>query len=127
MDLMKFLSPKHVILVHGEKPKMEKLKGRIQTELRIPCYAPANNETISIPSTQYVRTDVSASFINSTMCPNFSFKNNALEGESKVGVGERKTTPKLQICDVRVSEGLLVMESNQKANVVHQDDWSWDT
>ncbi|PRQ47606.1 putative KH-domain/beta-lactamase-domain protein, archaea [Rosa chinensis] len=35
MDLVKFLSPKHVILVHGEKPRMATLKGRIQSELGI--------------------------------------------------------------------------------------------
>ncbi|KAJ0981058.1 hypothetical protein J5N97_009313 [Dioscorea zingiberensis] len=33
MDLVGLLSPQHVILVHGEKPKMALLKGRIQTEL----------------------------------------------------------------------------------------------
>lgn len=123
MDLMKFLSPQHVILVHGEKPKMATLKGRIQAELGIPCYYPANNETVSIPSTHYVRAGASASFINSTLCPNFSFKNSASEGESELGGAEDKSTSKLQICDVRVSEGLLVVENNQKANVVHQDDW----
>ncbi|XP_021863913.1 cleavage and polyadenylation specificity factor subunit 3-II isoform X3 [Spinacia oleracea] len=119
MDLMKFLSPKHVILVHGEKPKMVKLKGRIESELGIPCYHPANNETVSIPSTHYVRADASASFINTTLCPNFSFKNSA---------SEDKCTSELQICDVRVSEGLLVMQNNnQKPNVIHQDDWSGKT
>ncbi|XP_021753918.1 cleavage and polyadenylation specificity factor subunit 3-II-like isoform X1 [Chenopodium quinoa] len=126
MDLMKFLSPKHVILVHGEKPKMAKLSERIQAELGIPCYYPANKDTVSIPSTHYVKADASASFINSTLCPNFSFKNSASEGESELG-GENKTTSKLQICDVRVSEGLLTIENNQKANVVHQDEWSGST
>ncbi|KAI4367936.1 hypothetical protein MLD38_016558 [Melastoma candidum] len=44
MDLVKFLSPKHVVLVHGEKPKMATLKGKIEAELGISCYYPANNE-----------------------------------------------------------------------------------
>ncbi|KAL2900229.1 Cleavage and polyadenylation specificity factor subunit 3-II [Bienertia sinuspersici] len=122
MDLVKFLSPKNVILVHGEKPKMTTLKGKIQAELGIPCYDPANNETVSIESTHYVKADASALFVQSTLCPNFSFKNGTAKDESELG-GDSITTSKLQICDVRVSEGLLVMEKNKKTNVVHQDDF----
>ncbi|RLM85609.1 hypothetical protein C2845_PM04G13550 [Panicum miliaceum] len=45
MDLIEFLSPKHVILVHGEKPLMAFLKERVESELGMPCYYPANNES----------------------------------------------------------------------------------
>ncbi|XP_062110209.1 cleavage and polyadenylation specificity factor subunit 3-II [Humulus lupulus] len=109
MDLIKFLSPKHVILVHGEKPKMATLKGRIQSELGIPCYDPANNETVSIQSTQYVKAVASDAFARSCLNPNFKF----LKSSSDNG---------LQVTDERVSEGIFVLEKSQKAKVVHQDE-----
>ncbi|KAI3946508.1 hypothetical protein MKX01_017724 [Papaver californicum] len=73
MDLVKFLSPKHVILVHGEKPKMATLKGRIESELQIPCYCPANNESVHITSTQYLKIDASESFIRNCLKPTYKW------------------------------------------------------
>ncbi|GMH25975.1 hypothetical protein Nepgr_027818 [Nepenthes gracilis] len=122
MDLIKFLSPKHVILVHGEKPKMAVLKDRIQNELGILCYDPANNETVCIPSTHYVRADASATFTQSSLCPNFNFKRNCLEVDTDSGSKVMKTASNLQVYDVRVGEGILVMEKSEKAKVVHQDE-----
>lgn len=108
MDLVKFLSPKHVILVHGEKPKMESLKGRIQSELGIQCYDPPNNDTVSIRSTHYVKADASNAFIRSCSTPNFKFPK-IPGGNSELG-------------DERVAEGVLIMEKSEKAKVVHQDE-----
>jgi len=122
MDLVKFLNPKHVILVHGEKPKMATLRGKIQTELGIPCYDPANNERVSIPSTHYVKANASAVFIHSSLCPNFDFRSIGPGGESDLGGEETKTGSRLEISDVRVSEGLLVVGKRKKAKVIHQDD-----
>lgn len=124
MDLVKFLSPKHVVLVHGEKPKMATLKGKIQTELGIPCYDPANTEIVRIPSTQYVRADASNSFIHSSLCPNFNFESSASDASSELGGRDDETPSVLLVCDVRVAEGLLIMEGNQKTKVVHQVDLS---
>eukprot|EP00292_Cryptomonas_paramecium_P007142 CAMPEP_0113730174 /NCGR_PEP_ID=MMETSP0038_2-20120614/43010_1 /TAXON_ID=2898 /ORGANISM="Cryptomonas paramecium" /LENGTH=446 /DNA_ID=CAMNT_0000662201 /DNA_START=21 /DNA_END=1358 /DNA_ORIENTATION=+ /assembly_acc=CAM_ASM_000170 len=42
MTLIRQVDPKSVMLVHGEKKKMEFLKSRIQTEIGVPCYDPAN-------------------------------------------------------------------------------------
>ncbi|XP_058184171.1 cleavage and polyadenylation specificity factor subunit 3-II isoform X2 [Rhododendron vialii] len=108
MDLVKFLSPKHVILVHGEKPKMESLKGRIQSELGIQCYDPPNNDTVSIPSMHYVKADASNAFIRSSSIPNYKFPK-IPGGNSELG-------------DERVAEGVLIMEKSEKAKVVHQDE-----
>ncbi|XP_023513382.1 cleavage and polyadenylation specificity factor subunit 3-II [Cucurbita pepo subsp. pepo] len=92
MDLVKFLSPKHVILVHGEKPKMVTLKERIHSELGIPCHDPANNETVSISSTLSIKAESSSTFIQSCSTPNFKFlkrnlndKINSKELSSKEG------------------------------------------
>lgn len=91
MDLVKFLSPKHVILVHGEKPKMATLKERIHSELGIPCHDPANNETVSISSTLSVKAEASSMFIQSCSTPNFKFLkrnlNDKIDPSCKAGVG----------------------------------------
>ncbi|XP_059649719.1 cleavage and polyadenylation specificity factor subunit 3-II [Cornus florida] len=121
MDLVKFLSPKHVILVHGEKPKMASLKQRIRSELGIQCYDPANNDTVCIPSTQYVKSEASSALIKSSLTPNFRFLNSS-EGSSDLGCMDARAMSPLQVCDDRVAEGILIMEKNLKAKVIHQDE-----
>ncbi|BFG17285.1 hypothetical protein CerSpe_035590 [Prunus speciosa] len=122
MDLIKFLSPKNVILVHGEKPKMATLKGKIQSELGIQCYDPANNETVSISSTHYVKALASDAFIRSCLNPNFKFSKSSQEDEHGSNSRNNNSTPRLRVSDERVAEGVLVMERNKKAKVVHQDE-----
>ena len=48
MALVSMAKAKNVMLVHGEKAKMAKLKKRIEHEMGIPCFDPANGETITI-------------------------------------------------------------------------------
>ncbi|KAK9226561.1 hypothetical protein WN943_011609 [Citrus x changshan-huyou] len=122
MDLVKFLSPQHVILVHGEKPKMATLKERIQSELGIKCYDPANNESMCIPSTHYVKAGASDAFIRSCMNPNFQFLKSGSEEKSVSGSKCTEGTLPLWINDERVAEGILVLEKSEKAKVVHQDE-----
>ncbi|XP_015578956.2 cleavage and polyadenylation specificity factor subunit 3-II [Ricinus communis] len=122
MDLVKFLSPKHVILVHGEKPKMASLKERIQSELEIQCYVPANCETLCIPSTLFVKADASEAFIRSCLSPNFRFLNKSLKDTSDLVLHSTNATSRLEVSDQRVAEGVLVVEKNKKARVVHQDE-----
>lgn len=122
MDLVKFLSPKHVILVHGEKPKMATLKGRICSELGIPCVDPANNETVCIPSTHCVKAEASHTFIQSTWSPNFKFFESSSESESDSLLKDRKFISPLQVTDERAVEGILVEEKSKKAKIVHQNE-----
>ncbi|KAJ8767764.1 hypothetical protein K2173_020704 [Erythroxylum novogranatense] len=121
MDLVKFLSPKNVILVHGEKPKMGTLKEKIQSELKIPCYVPANGDTVCIPSTLFVRAQASETFIRSCTNPNFRFLSSSCEDESMSPVENPNPISRLRVSDERVSEGILVMEKSKKARVIHQD------
>ncbi|KAK1437689.1 hypothetical protein QVD17_03485 [Tagetes erecta] len=111
MDLVKFLSPKNVILVHGEITNMSYLKGRIQSELGIQCYYPSNNETVSFPTTHFVKADASATFIRSSLTPNFKFLKD-----------EATDMAPVQVCDERVTQGILVMEKGQKVKILHQDE-----
>ncbi|XP_042011589.1 cleavage and polyadenylation specificity factor subunit 3-II-like isoform X2 [Salvia splendens] len=104
MDLVTFLLPKHVLLVHGEKPKMAALKEKIQSELGIECCYPANNETVTIPSTHHIEAGVSDAFLQSCMAPNFMF------WKTNVGSDER-TPPILQVHDDRVGQGMLTLQN----------------
>lgn len=124
MDLVKFLSPKHVMLVHGEKPKMASLKGRIQSELGIPCYDPANNDILSIPSTHYVKAVASDTFIRSCIHPNFEFLKSSSGDEHDSGLEAVEPMPKLQVSDERVAEGMLIIQKSKKAKIVHQEELS---
>lgn len=121
-DLIKFLSPKHVILVHGEKPKMESLKGKFESEFRIQCYVPANNETVSIPSAHYVKAEASSTFLRSTYSPNFKFLRSNFKVKSKLNVVDMSDEPLLRACDDRVAEGILTTQSVQNPKIVHQND-----
>ncbi|KAJ8564788.1 hypothetical protein K7X08_001248 [Anisodus acutangulus] len=124
MDLVRFLSPKHVILVHGEKPKMEKLKKNIESDFEIPCYYPANNETLLIPSTQYIKAHVSKSFLQSSLSPNFKFLKTTSRADTDIILNE-KTESLVQVCDDRVAEGALIMQNDEKGQhrkIVHQNE-----
>lgn len=123
MDLVKFLSPQHVILVHGEKPKMASLKKKIHSELGITCYDPANNESVYIPSTNYVKAGASDAFMQSCMNPNFKFLKRGSEEIPNASIQRcTKALSPLQVSDERVVEGILIMEKSKKAKVVHQDE-----
>ncbi|KAF7827581.1 cleavage and polyadenylation specificity factor subunit 3-II [Senna tora] len=122
MDLVKFLSPKHVILVHGEKPKMATLKEKIHSELGIQCYDPANNETICIPSSHYVEAGASDAFFQSCQTPNFKFQKHSSDDAPNSSLIDRNLVRHLQVKDERVAEGILVVEKTKKAKVVHQDE-----
>lgn len=121
MDLVKFLSPKHVILVHGEKPKMASLKGKIESELGIPCYDPVNNENVSVPSTHFVKACASDAFVRSSLSPNFKFSGRNREYECSHS-GDTEAVPFLRVRDERVAGGIVVMEGNKEAKVIHQDE-----
>lgn len=122
MDLIRFLMPQHVILVHGEKPKMATLKGKIRSELGIQCYDPANNDTVQIPSTQAVKVDITKLFIRKSFSATPKSVKMVVDGNSDSISNNSAALPLIQIGDERVSEGILVMEKTKKAKVVHQDE-----
>lgn len=123
MDLIKFLSPKHVILVHGEKPKMESLKGKIESDFGIRCYFPANNEIVSIPSTHYVKADASSTFLRSTSSPNFKFLRASSQRNFSSDDVDMIAKPVLQVCDDRVAEGILITGRCQNPKIIHLNEF----
>ncbi|KAJ8500626.1 hypothetical protein OPV22_011178 [Ensete ventricosum] len=117
MDLVEYLSPKHVILVHGEKPKMAMLKERIQSELGIQCYYPANNEKLLISTTQNVKIDVTKKFIRSCSSAMLSNVKNSLLSISDSGSKDNEII-KLAREDT-TAEGILLMEKTKTAKLIH--------
>jgi integrator complex subunit 11 len=63
LQLIKQCDPKNVMLVHGEKAKMEFLQEKIKRECRIPCYSPANGETTIIDTPLSIPVDVSVDLL----------------------------------------------------------------
>lgn len=110
MDLIGFLSPKQVMLVHGEKPKMAVLQARIQSELGIPCCYPANNETVLIPTTPSVKVGATKTFIR--RC-------------STATLGKTDDTLLISCSTSNVAsaaEGILVMEKTKTAKIIDEDE-----
>jgi integrator complex subunit 11 len=115
MDLTEFLSPSHVILVHGEKPQMAFLKDRIESELGMPCYYPANNETVSIPTTHYLKINATEKFITSCTAAQARDgleKANLLCGNHLSGVDG----------DAKADEGILLMEKSRAPKILCEDE-----
>eukprot|EP01006_Ploeotia_vitrea_P022436 TRINITY_DN54849_c0_g1_i1.p1 TRINITY_DN54849_c0_g1~~TRINITY_DN54849_c0_g1_i1.p1 ORF type:complete len:603 (+),score=44.34 TRINITY_DN54849_c0_g1_i1:115-1923(+) len=50
LNLIQQCKPKNVVLVHGEKSRMFFLRQKIKTEMGLQCWAPANGQSISIPT-----------------------------------------------------------------------------
>jgi len=48
MQLIRTAQPKNVMLVHGEKGKMQFLSKKIKRELGLKCFTPANGQTVNI-------------------------------------------------------------------------------
>lgn len=63
MQLIQQCEPKNVMLVHGEKGKMQFLKDRIRTEFGIPCFDPANGEVLTIDLKPSIPIDISRTLL----------------------------------------------------------------
>ena len=49
MQMLKMAQPRAVMLVHGERSKMEVLKRQVEQELRVTCVMPPNGTVVEIP------------------------------------------------------------------------------
>ncbi|KAJ1972598.1 hypothetical protein H4R35_004584 [Dimargaris xerosporica] len=62
MQLIRQCEPRNVVLVHGEKSKMGFLKSKIMKEFSIPCFDPANGESIDIETSRAIPIQLPSSF-----------------------------------------------------------------
>ncbi|KAK9105892.1 hypothetical protein Scep_022736 [Stephania cephalantha] len=122
MDLIKFLSPKHVMLVHGELPKMVKLKEKIESDLGIKCCYPANNSTVEIASTQSVKINATDSFVQKCLRPNFELSNTVTVSNSDSSSQQCNAALLRRTEGSRVAEGILVMDKTKRAKAVDRDE-----
>jgi len=116
MDLTDVLSPKHVILVHGEKPQMAFLKERIESELGMPCFYPANNESVSIPTTHNLKMSTTERFI--TSCAAEQGKQSLRKRNLIHGTG----TSEVNVSDEGEAEGVLLMERHKAPKILCEDE-----
>lgn len=66
MQIIDKCKPKNVLLVHGEKGRMKVLKKKIEKELNIPTYYPANGTVINIPLSNTVKLEIPNNLIKKT-------------------------------------------------------------
>lgn len=108
--------------MHGEKLNMEKLKGKIQSELGTPCYNPANNETQVVPTFQPVKINVSEKYMSKLFSSDFFKTCNNDDELSEDSSKDLKTSHFHVSRNGNVGEGILIMEKEKRAKFVHEDE-----
>eukprot|EP00761_Pharyngomonas_kirbyi_P010020 gb/GECH01010038.1/.p1 GENE.gb/GECH01010038.1/~~gb/GECH01010038.1/.p1 ORF type:complete len:645 (+),score=101.70 gb/GECH01010038.1/:1-1935(+) len=63
LKLVRQVEPKNVVLVHGERNRMEFLKGKIVQDFGLNCWMPANGETVEVETFPPINVDISASLV----------------------------------------------------------------
>ncbi|RUS28182.1 hypothetical protein BC938DRAFT_482200 [Jimgerdemannia flammicorona] len=63
MQLIRQCEPRNVVLVHGEKGKMGFLKSKIMKEFGVPCFDPANGQTVSMDTSRAITADMSVALL----------------------------------------------------------------
>ncbi|CAG8757627.1 11320_t:CDS:1, partial [Acaulospora colombiana] len=113
MQLIKQCDPKNVILVHGEKAKMEFLHDRIKREFQIPCYFPANGETVAIETSLSIPIDVSVDLLKRHM---------SAQKIPLPSTGDKIDITKIKPMDVISIQGVLTMEQDQIPRLTDVDE-----
>lgn len=80
LDLIQQVSPKNIMLVHGEKQKMAIFKQKIEQDLMIKCYDPPNGCTITIDTEQEIKVNVSTSLLKRSFSENDPRKKKKIDG-----------------------------------------------
>ncbi|RCI01897.1 Integrator complex subunit 11 [Rhizopus stolonifer] len=65
MQLIRQCEPRHVVLVHGERAKMDFLSSKIMKEFGIPCSMPANGCSIKMETSQVIQAKISTDLLKS--------------------------------------------------------------
>ena len=71
MQLIRMCEPKNVVLVHGERGKMDFLRSNIMKDFGIPCYMPANGASVSMETSKSIQAKISVDLLKSLLsCAN---------------------------------------------------------
>jgi integrator complex subunit 11 len=91
LELIKQCQPRNVMLVHGDKRSMSKLKNRIESELEIKTFNPENGTLIEIPKSNEVEMKINKSILSTIIKENENKKNVSLKIKAVV---DDSTEPK---------------------------------
>lgn len=139
MQLIQQCQPKNVMLCHGEKEKMSAcftinfimpsqlilfiavdrgfLKQRIQSEYGIPCYTPANGETLTIQNYPPVRIELSTTTLKpQCFTPQRAKSNDGDRTPSKPSANNNGNN--------EVVDGLLIIREGEPIKLVHHTEAS---
>ncbi|CAG0892335.1 unnamed protein product [Cyprideis torosa] len=67
LQLISYCEPRNIMLVHGEKDKMEFLQKKIVQEFSVDCYYPANGETVKISCEPPIPLQVSLPLVKQSL------------------------------------------------------------
>ncbi|XP_002975487.2 cleavage and polyadenylation specificity factor subunit 3-II, partial [Selaginella moellendorffii] len=109
MDLVRQVEPHNVILVHGEKLKMDVLKARINNELGIPCHNPANHDVVEVPSHCLFNVEASKELVSLSMSSYYSSTQSAMEDS----MTSDRCKPGIPV------EGIVLTTNSSKIKLVH--------
>lgn len=67
MQLIRMCEPKNVVLVHGERGKMDFLRSNIMKDFGIPCHMPANGCSIKMETSKALEAKISTDLLKSLL------------------------------------------------------------
>lgn len=67
MQIIKMTEPKNVMFVHGEAAKMEFLAKKVQKDMGLPCFTPANGETVNISCPPQIKVKIESDLARKIM------------------------------------------------------------
>ncbi|KAI9293499.1 Metallo-hydrolase/oxidoreductase [Neoconidiobolus thromboides FSU 785] len=121
MQMISHLEPKNVILVHGDKKTMHSLKLRVEEELNIPCYEPANGTEVVLKNSENIPIQISSKVIEEAHQKAYNVSK--LKSMSTVDqfddylqINEFKPNPEIEV------EGVLVYGNNKDIKLMTQEE-----
>lgn len=67
MQLIRMCEPRNVVLVHGERGKMDFLRSNIMKDFGIPCHMPANGCSIKMETSRAIEAKISTDLLKSLL------------------------------------------------------------
>ncbi|KAF9336732.1 Integrator complex subunit 11 [Podila minutissima] len=120
MQLIRQCEAKNVVLVHGEKSSMGFLKSRIMTEFGIPCFDPANGETVSIETTHVIPIEMSASLLKRHLIrqseaqePDMSPPSSSESSDDSTEAFKKSLPAEVRPKDTVLIQGMLVIDEGK--------------
>ncbi|GAN11284.1 integrator complex subunit 11-like [Mucor ambiguus] len=112
MQLIRMCEPRNVVLVHGERGKMDFLRSNIMKEFGIACYMPANGCSIKMETSRALEAKISTDLLKSLL-------NNSSNSNTNT-IPSAATAPSRPNTSVPINATLLMHFSNNATNKQQQ-------